>query len=119
MDDAVLQDVKKLLGISPDTDVFDADVRMHINTILMILDQLGVSLKKKFLETGEELWSDLVDNAEIAAQLKTYIYLRVRLLFDPPSTSFVIDAIQKNIGEIEWRLNLQYDKFEQEVPHDG
>lgn len=109
MDENVLQTIKKLLGIDASVEGFDVDVKFAIDTALMVLDQLGVPLKAKMLMSGEETFGDLTDYPELAAQLPSYIFLKVRLLFDPPSTSFVIDAIQKQIQEIEWRLNVQYE----------
>lgn len=109
MDENVLQTIKKLLGIDASVEAFDVDVKFAIDTALMVLDQLGVPLKAKMLMSGEETFGDLTDYPELAAQLPSYIFLKVRLLFDPPSTSFVIDAIQKQIQEIEWRLNVQYE----------
>lgn len=103
----ILNTTKKLLGIDPTCDAFDVDIQAAINTALLTLHQLGVGPEKPFsLLTGEETWSELTTDQALANQLKTYIYLKVRLMFDPPSTSFVIDAINKNIQEIEWRLNF-------------
>lgn len=108
MEASVLETTKQLLGISPECDAFDESIRMDINTVLMILNDLGVGPEKAFaLKTGKELWSEFTDDEVLAEQLKTYLYLKVRLMFDPPSTSFVIDAISKNIQEIEWRLNAR------------
>lgn len=109
MNDNVLQIVKKLLGIDPSIDAFDMDIRMHVNSVLLNLEQLGVGLKIYSVNTGNETFGDLTDDTQLAGRLPTYFYLKVRLLFDPPSTSFVIDAIQKQIQEIEWRLNVEYE----------
>lgn len=104
----ILNSIKQLLGIHPDVDAFDDSLRMNINTVFMILNDLGVGPEKAFvMTTGEETWVDFTDDADLAEQVKTYIYLKVRLIFDPPSTSFVIDAINKNIQELEWRLNVR------------
>lgn len=108
MNESILQTIKKLLGIDPSIDVFDQDIMIHINTVFMILTQLGVGPKDGFAVHGpEDVWSAFLEDPVKIEQIKTYIYLRVRLLFDPPSTSFVIDAITKNYQEIEWRLNFQ------------
>lgn len=111
----ILNTTKKLLGIDPTCDAFDVDIQAAINATLLTLHQLGVGPEKPFsLITGEETWSDLTADQTLANQLKTYIYLKVRLMFDPPSTSFVIDAINKNIQEIEWRLNFAAETKEAE-----
>lgn len=108
MGDSILQSTKKLLGIDADITAFDQDITAHINTVFMILTQLGVGPAGGFAIHGaEESWSDFIEDSIKAEQVKTYIYLRVRLLFDPPSTSFVIDAITKSYQELEWRLNVQ------------
>lgn len=108
MTPTILNSIKQLLGIHPDVAAFDESLRMNINTVFMILNDLGVGPDKAFvMKTGEETWADFTDDADLSEQVKTYIYLKVRLIFDPPSTSFVIDAINKNIQELEWRLNVR------------
>lgn len=108
MDQTILQSIKQLLGISADVDAFDENLRMNINTVFMVLNDLGVGSETAFvMKSKDALWSDFTDDEVLAEQVKTYIYLKVRLMFDPPSTSFVIDAISKQIQELEWRLNVR------------
>lgn len=108
MDETILGTTKQLLGIHETMDAFDESIRMNLNIVFMILNDLGVGPAIPFsLKTGKESWSEFTDDAVLAEQLKTYVYLRVRMMFDPPSTSFVIDAINKQIQEIEWRLNVR------------
>lgn len=107
--DSILISVKKVLGIPAEYRVFDPDIIMHINSVFMILNQLGVGPKESFsIEDDSALWSDFMDLSQINA-VKSYVYLRVRLLFDPPSSSFVLTAMENQSKEIEWRLNVMVD----------
>lgn len=105
--ESILTSVKKLLGIPEDYVHFDADIIMHINSVFMILTQLGVGPPEGFsIEDDSAIWEDFVsDNTKLQA-IKSYVYLRVRLLFDPPQGSAVIDSINRTISELEWRLNI-------------
>lgn len=108
MEGSILNDVKKMLGLSEDYDAFDTDIIIHINSILMVLNQMGIGPPKCFTITGEtETWSDFDSSIVDVEAVKTYVYLRTRILFDPPSTSFVIEAMNKQIAELEWRLITQ------------
>lgn len=113
MNESILTSIKKMLGITEEYTHFDQDIIIHINTVLMILHQLGVGPEEGFaIEDSYETWSDfLVDNKNIEA-VKTYVYLKVRLLFDPPLSSAVTESINKSINELEWRLNVAVDKTE-------
>lgn len=105
--ESILTSVKKLLGIPEDYIHFDADIIMHINSVFMILTQLGVGPPEGFsIEDDSAIWEDFIsDNTKLQA-IKSYVYLRVRLLFDPPQGSAVIDSINRTISELEWRLNI-------------
>lgn len=109
MDDSILTSIKKLLGIDEEYTQFDDDIIMHINTVFLNLTQLGVGPDEGFyIEDDTADWTDFVDiesNMPLQA-IKTYIYLKVKLLFDPPLSSSVIDAIDRQIAELEWRLNV-------------
>ena len=107
MDKSILTSIKKLLGIAESCTDFDADIIMHINTVFLILNQLGVGTDKVFsIEDNKTLWSEfLKDDADLEA-VKTYIHLKVRLIFDPPLSAAVKEAIQANVNELEWRLNV-------------
>ena len=113
MNDSILTSIKKMLGITEEYTHFDQDIIIHINTVLMILRQLGVGPKEGFAITDSyETWGDfLTDNKDIEA-VKTYVYLKVRLLFDPPLSSAVTESINRSINELEWRLNIAVDKTE-------
>lgn len=105
--ESILTSIKKLLGIEENYEHFDQDIIMHINSIFMVLTQLGVGPSEGFvIEDESSLWSDFItDDAKISA-VKTYIYLKVKLLFDPPLSSAVIESINRSISELEWRLNV-------------
>ena len=105
MSESILISIKKLLGIAPEYTHFDADILMHINTALMILHQMGVGPKEPMMIIdASAFWSDFFeDKADIAA-VKTWIALKVRLLFDPPQNASHINAINENLKELEWRL---------------
>lgn len=110
MDDSILLTIKKLLGIPPDYDAFDTDVIIAINSTFMILSQLGVGPKIPYVITGSnELWRDFLDEAYPLELVKSYIYLRARLLFDPPNTGVLHEAIERQIKEFEWRLNVEVE----------
>lgn len=107
MDEKILVSIKKLLGITEDDTSFDADILMHINSVFNTLKQLGVGPRTGFtIEDDSEAWSDFLTDQSMLSAVKSYIYLRVRLLFDPPTISSLVDAIKQQIAEYEWRLNV-------------
>lgn len=107
MSESILDSTKKILGIDSEYDAFDLDVMMHINGALSTLTQLGLGPEEGFMIEGrDEEWGDLLEDDMRLNSVKTYIYLKVRLLFDPPSTSFVLEAMKNQITELEWRLNV-------------
>ena len=108
--ESILASVKKLLGIMCDYDVFDMDLIIHINSALAVLQQLGIG-KNGFYITGEnETWEDYLgereENWPNVDMVKSYVYMKVRLIFDPPSSTAVIEAYNKTISEFEWRANV-------------
>ena len=115
MNDKILETIKKMLGFEPDYDAFDADIKAHINMAFMVLAQLGVG-PVYAIESGNESWADYVGFSDKYQALKTYVYLKTKLVFDPPSTSFTIDAMQRMVAELEWRLNVLADPASTEVP---
>lgn len=110
--ESILISIKKMLGIDEEYTHFDADIIMHINSVLMILNQLGVGPSGGFIiEDETSTWSDFIPD-ETPVQLeavKSYIYLKVKLLFDPPLSSSVIESYNRQISEFEWRLNVAVD----------
>ena len=110
MDSSILTSIKKLLGIAEEDTSFDQDIIMHINTVFAILSQLGVGPANGFsIEDDGAIWSDYLGNATNLELVKSYIYMKVRSMFDPPTSSILADAMNKNIGELEWRINTTVD----------
>jgi len=113
MEDSILKSVKKNLGIEADDTSFDEDVLTHINSVFATLNQLGLGPTDGFEVTGEdELWSTYLDGNLNRASVRTYMYLKVRIFFDPPTTSFHLEALNKQATELEWRLNVQREDTE-------
>jgi len=118
--DSILTSIKKLLGIEAEVTNFDQDIIIDINSALMSLNQLGVGPESGLFITGpEETWVSLLGDRKDIEAAKTYIYFKVRLMFDPPSSGFLIDAIERQIKEFEWRLNIQVDKPPVEETEEG
>lgn len=108
--ESILTSIKKLLGITEEYEHFDADIIMHINSVFMILTQMGVGPSEGFvIEDETTTWFDYSRNTTSIEAVKTYIYLKVRLVFDPPSSSAVIESMNRTISELEWRLNASVD----------
>ncbi len=105
--ESILDSIKKLLGIPENHNHFDTDISIHINSVFMILTQLGVGPSDGFSITDANAkWHDFVpSDTKNFESVKTYVYLKVKLLFDPPLSSAVIDSINRLINEYEWRLN--------------
>lgn len=113
--DSILVSIKKLLGISKDYTAFDNDIIVHINSVLMICNQLGVGVYD-FQITGEdETWEDFINNKHLINAVRSYIYLKVRMMFDPPTHASVIESIAANIKELEWRINNEAETQIEEV----
>lgn len=105
---SILNDTKKVLGLAAEDTVFDLDVLMHINTVFSTLAQLGVGPVDGFaIEDAAATWDSFLAGDNRYNMIKTYMYLRVRLLFDPPSTSYLISATEKQIEQLEWRINAE------------
>ena len=105
--ESILTSIKKLLGIAEDYNQFDPDLIMHINSVFSILNQLGVGPSEGFsISDSYAVWDDFIPDKPKQNLVKSYIYLKVRLLFDPPLTSAVIESINRQISECEWRLNV-------------
>lgn len=105
--DSILTSIKKLLGIEEDYEHFDSDIIIHINSVFAILTQLGVGPPEGFsISDKSSTWDSFLgsDNRQLS-DVRTYVYLKVRLIFDPPTSSAVIDSINRLVGEFEWRLN--------------
>ena len=111
MDDSILDSIKKLLGFDSDYTAFDTDIMIHINSTIMGLEQLGVGNNNYQISSKDDTWGNYLAGTNINLEaVKSFIYLKVRLIFDPPATSFTIEAYQKQIAEYEWRLFLQAEQ---------
>lgn len=107
MEESILTSTKKILGLDQGYTVFDLDVITHINAAFSILNQLGVGPEEGFyIEDEAAVWSDFPVPLNQESLVKTYVFLKVRILFDPPATSFLIQAANDQIKEYEWRLNV-------------
>lgn len=107
MNESIFTTIKTLLDVHADDDSFDADILTYINSALYSLRQIGVGPKEGFVVTGaDQTWSEFSTNASLIGAVKTYIQQKVRLLFDPPNNSFLVSAIQENLKELEFRLNM-------------
>lgn len=103
--ESILDSIKKLLGLTSDYTSFDMDIIIHINTVFMALRQMGIGPKEGFsIEGNVEIWTDFSEKIEMLEAVKTYIYLKVKLIFDPPLNSSVIEVYNKTLSELEWRL---------------
>ena len=108
--ESILTSIKKLLGIDEAYENFDPDIIMHINSVFMILNQLGVGPSESFsIQDSKSVWSDFMPSGSNIESVKSYMYLKVKLMFDPPSSSAVMEAINRTIAELEWRLNVAAD----------
>lgn len=105
--ESILTSIKKLLGIAEEYEHFDADIIMHINSVFMVLTQLGLGPSGGFsIFDNEAVWTDFIPDTTRVEAVKSYVYLKVKLLFDPPLSSAVIESTNRMIGELEWRLNV-------------
>lgn len=112
--DSILTSIKKLLGITAEYTQFDADLIIHINSVFSILTQLGVGPSTGFSIHDEySVWTDFLPEDPRLEMVKTYVYLKVRLMFDPPDRSAVADAMKRQIDEFEFRLNVAADQVSQ------
>lgn len=112
--DSILNTIKKMLGFESDYDAFDTDIIVNINMVFNILLQLGVGPAEGFSITGPtETWDDYLDDMRKLEMVKTYIYLKVKHIFDPGTSLALNNAIDSQIKELEWRLNVQVDPKEE------
>lgn len=102
--DSILTSIKKVLGIAGDYNHFDDDLILHINSVFLILNQIGIGPEEGFTISGEsDKWEDFITSNKLE-HIKTYMYLKVKLIFDPPLSSAVMEAYNRIISELEWRI---------------
>lgn len=108
MGDSILDTIKKLLGIDPEDISFDPDIKVHINTTMLSLSQMGIGPPNGFIVTSKDnIWNDFIGSSTINLEgVKSYIYLKTKLIFDPPQNSITIEAFNKSISELEFRMML-------------
>lgn len=109
MDDSILVTIKKMLGLDADYTAFDTDIIVFINSALMVLNQLGVGQPLR-ITGSDETWSSFMADQEALSSVKDLVYLRVRRVFDPPSSSSVLSEISSQIDELQWRLNVASER---------
>jgi hypothetical protein len=111
MEESILNTIKKMLGPDDSYEAFDTEIIVHINTALSTLAQLGVGPRTGFRITGtDETWGDFISDGSVDLEgIKTYIYMKVKMIFDPPANSFVMKAMEDSCKELEWRLNVTVD----------
>lgn len=116
--ESILLSVKKMLGIPPDYEQFDPELVIHINSVFSVLTQLGVGSDEGFsIKDSTATWSDYIPEGLALEDIKTYVYMKVRLIFDPPQSSAAIEAMKQLTSEFEWRINVGVDV--EEVNHEG
>lgn len=112
MEENILNSIKKLLGIPEDYTAFDQDIMMHINSVFMILSELGVGPSNGYsLKYGTEKWGDFISDDENLEGIKTYVYMKVKMIFDPPLNSAVLASMKELISEFEWRINNEAEGY--------
>ena len=110
MTESILTSIKKLLGIPEDHEHFDEDIIMNINSVFMILTQLGVGPSSGFkISDKTTTWDEYIQDTNNIESVKSYVYYKVKLLFDPPTGSAVMESINRIISELEWRLNVEVE----------
>lgn len=114
LEEKILSSIKKLLGLNDGVTVFDTDIVIHINTVFANLTQMGVGPQNYEgknigfkISTGNEVWGDFTSNDILIENVKTYVYIKVKMVFDPPTSSALIDAYNAQAKELEWRLYTQ------------
>ena len=114
LEEKILSSIKKLLGLNDGVTVFDTDIVIHINTVFANLTQMGIGPQNDEgknigfkISTGNEVWGDFTSNDILIENVKTYVYIKVKMVFDPPTSSALIDAYNAQAKELEWRLYTQ------------
>lgn len=109
---SILDSIKKLLGLESDYHAFDQDIILHINSVFSLLNQIGASpLEGVTISDNTAPWGMYLGNRTDVNLVKTYMYLKVRLWFDPPSTSYALTSMESQVKELEWRLSIMELKF--------
>lgn len=116
MNELILESVKKSIGGDVESNHFDPDLIMHINSVFSILRQMGAGPTSGFrISTGTEEWKSFSTDEALLDLVKTYMCLKVRLLFDPPISSIVTDVMNREVAEYEWRISVHVDPTAEEI----
>lgn len=107
MDDLILDSVKKIIGIAQSNEDFDTDLLIHLNSVMFILNQMGIVKTNEFGVTKDSKWSDVLTTDQLNLYaVKSWTALKVRMLFDPPTSSILAEALNANLKELEWRIYI-------------
>lgn len=118
--DSILTSIKQQLGIVEDYDAFDNELIIHINSVLRILNQMGVGKTGFNISDSSSTWSDFLGAYENElSDVKTYVYLKVRTIWDPPTVGSHVTAMENMIKELEWRINVQIDPLDHDWHNEG
>jgi len=110
--DSILITIKKMLGLDAEYDVFDPEIIVYINTAINVLEQLGVGVDGYTVTSAENTWEEFLIDISKLEGVKTYIYIRVRMLFDPPANSTLSKTLEDTARELEWRLNVKAEHLQ-------
>jgi hypothetical protein len=109
---SILHDTKQMLGQEFDDDTFDLDIKNHINTVFFNLNQIGVGPSDGFeITDATTLWSAYIGATKNLNAVKSYIYIRVRLMFDPPTNGFLVTSLEKQADKLEWTLSVEVEPY--------
>lgn len=112
--ESILTSIKKLLGIADEYTQFDVDIILHINSVFSILSQLGVGPEQGFaIQDKSALWSDFLPASPTLNDVRTFVYLKVKLIFDPPTGSAVLTCYKELLAELEFRINVEAESLKQ------
>lgn len=105
--DSILTSIKTMLGIAEDCTDFDNEIVININSVLMILNQIGIGPEEGFsISDKTQTWTDFLGEAKNVEAVKSYVHLKVKMIFDPPTVSHVLEAMNRQAAEYEWRLSI-------------
>lgn len=114
--DSILVTIRTMLGYSDEYHPFDEEIKVFINMAIDYLRQIGPAISRQLIVTGEQqTWEDLLGSDRKLEMVKTYVWIKVRLLHDPPSNSFLVDALNKEASQLEWRINADTDSAFKEI----
>ena len=114
MEESILVSVKEMLGVPSEYEAFDSQLIMHINSVFAILSQIGVGNSKFMISDEDNTWDEYLETEDDLdlEDVKSYMYLKVKMMFDPPSSGSASDAFKQQIAEFEWRINAEADDWE-------